>query len=55
MIPGDLAKIDQHIALLVDVLVPLWRQIFLRCITEGFDKEQAMDLLKIYISSQRNP
>lgn len=40
---------EQGRATLIEVLPPLWYGLYSECIVQGFQPEQAMDLVKTYI------
>ncbi len=46
---SDLAALDQAGALLGDTLPPLWRRLYVGCLSEGFTEQQAMSLVETYI------
>lgn len=48
------AELDQAIAGMKEMMPPLWRQLFESCQEVGFDKGQALELVKAYILAQ-NP
>lgn len=47
----ELSKLDQSMQTLVTHFPPLWRQLYLRLVDEGFTEAQAIELLKAYIHS----
>ncbi len=46
------AELDQQTALVADLLVPLWRRLYINCIKEEFTELESMELVKTYIMSQ---
>lgn len=49
MTPKDQSDLDQAEEALVEMLPRLWRRMYVRLIEEGFDRSEAMGLLKQYI------
>jgi hypothetical protein len=47
----DISDMEQARAFVVDNFPSLWYGLFEACKTEGFTEDQAMDILKIYIST----
>jgi hypothetical protein len=47
----DTHDMDQSSAFMIDHLPPLWYGLYKKCRTEGFDREQAMELVKVYINT----
>ena len=43
------AELDQASAALTEAFPPLWRNLYLRCVEEGFAEEEALALVKAYI------
>ncbi len=43
-------SIEQGMAFIGNSLPPLWRRIYVNCISEGFSESQAMELLKVYVA-----
>ena len=53
--PKDEAEMAQGRAFLVENLPPLWWGLYFKCTEEGFTPNQAMDLVKEYISTAYSP
>jgi len=43
------AKLDQDVTLITDNLPPMWRNLYTKCIKEGFTEKQSFELLKTFI------
>lgn len=54
MTPKEISEIDQGGKLLADILPPLWRGLYVGCKEQGFDDEQAFELVKTYIRASWN-
>lgn len=50
--PSDLHKIDQGMAMLADILPPMWRRIYRANREAGWDETKSFQLLQTYILSQ---
>ncbi len=46
------SKIDQSTALMAEMWPPMWRNIYLSLVKEGFTEVESLDLLKVFILSQ---
>ena len=51
---NESAKLDQAAAMLGEAWPQLWRSLYMGCIRQKFDKEEALALVTAYILSQ-NP
>lgn len=45
----EISKFDQDAAFLGDVLPPLWKRLYDRCLEVGFSEEQAFLLVRTYV------
>ena len=50
--PKKQADLDQSATLMAEVLPPLWRKMYVSLLAEGFERAEAMEILKAYILSQ---
>lgn len=53
--PKIIAELDQAKAAIVELMPGLWRQLYLKCIEEGFSQEQSFAIIKTYIMSSAAP
>jgi hypothetical protein len=51
MDPKAKAELDQSLALMRDILPTQWRALYVRLVEEGFREDQALDLLKTFITA----
>ena len=51
MNPDELAKFEQEMKEISKTMPALWWSIYKECLDEGFNPNQAMDLLKTFIMS----
>ena len=51
----EIAKVDQDISLIAETFPPLWWNLYNNLVKEGFTPEQAIDLLKVHITSMLAP
>ena len=49
--PKQTADLDQARAVITEHLPGMWREIYLKLVSEGFTEEQAMDITKTYITA----
>lgn len=49
MKPEDVNNFDQSSAFIAESLPPLWRRLYLNCISQGFNDNQAMELTVAYV------
>ena len=45
------AMVEQAQATMVEMWPPLWKQLYQKCMKEGFNENQSMELVKAYILS----
>ncbi len=45
------AQFEQSAAMVVEEMPPLWRQLYNKCLEEGFDNEQSLKLVEVFILS----
>lgn len=50
----EMQKLEQCSATVGDMYPPLWRRIYVNLLSEGFNKQQAMSILKVYILAQNS-
>ena len=51
--PKKQAEYEQGTAALIEMLPPLWRGLYIGCVEQGFTGQDALDLVRTYIMSQR--
>lgn len=44
-------QMEQHLSIVAKVMPKLWWQLYEGCVSEGFSREQAIELLKAYVAS----
>jgi hypothetical protein len=47
----DYHEMEQSRSFVIDNLPPLWYGLYRKCMKEGFDTNQAMELVKVYINT----
>lgn len=47
--PGEMAEVDQAHQAFLNVMPAFWRRIYDALLAQEFTKEQAFDLLKLYV------
>lgn len=52
LLPRDIARLDQAQTALADLFPPFWRNLFVKCVAEGFSETDALKLVQTYILSQ---
>lgn len=55
MTPKELAKADQVLSMIADMLPPVWWNLFDGCIEKGFTRDEALSILKTYIATTLRP